>query len=60
MALLLREDRLATLTALTEVELLVIEPGKFDNLLEGVPSVARALVRSLARRLRDTDQMLKH
>ena len=60
MALLLREQRQATVTAATPVDLLVIEPGHFDNLLDRVPSVSRQLVVSLAQRLRDTDQAFKH
>jgi len=60
MALLLREQRQATVTAATPVDLLVIEPGHFDSLLDRVPSVSRQLVVSLAQRLRDTDQALKH
>ena len=60
MALLLREQRQATLTAATEVDVLVIEPGHFDSLLERVPAVARQLVMSLARRLYDADQAFKH
>jgi CRP/FNR family transcriptional regulator len=60
MALLLRDERQATITAATDLDVMVIEPGHFDQLLEQVPSVARALVVSLARRLRDADDQLRH
>lgn len=60
MALLLRGERQATIVAATPLDILVIEPGHFDQLLDRVPSVSRQLVVSLAQRLRDTDQALKH
>ncbi|MFM7534420.1 MAG: cyclic nucleotide-binding domain-containing protein [Acidimicrobiales bacterium] len=59
LALLLREPRQATLTAATDVDLLVIEPGRFHTLLEQ-PSIARALVTALARRLSNADKALRH
>jgi CRP-like cAMP-binding protein len=59
LALLLREPRQATLTAATDVDLLVIEPGRFHTLLEQ-PSIARALVTALARRLSSADKALRH
>jgi CRP-like cAMP-binding protein len=58
LSLLLREPRQATLTAQTEVDVLVIEPGGFHLVLEQ-PSVARTVALSLARRLRDTDAALR-
>jgi CRP-like cAMP-binding protein len=59
LALLLREPRQATLTALTDVDLMVIEPGRFHTVLDQ-PAVARGLVLALARRLRDADAALRH
>jgi CRP-like cAMP-binding protein len=58
LSLLLREVRQATVTAATDVNLLVIEPNHFDELLDRVPAICRQLVVSLARRLRDADQKL--
>ena len=49
--------RVATITAKTDMDLYVIEPGAFEPLLDQ-PSIARALVHSLAKRLRRADQML--
>ena len=59
MSLLLHEPRRATVTAATDVVVLVIEPGRFDQLLDKVPSITRQLLKSVARRLRDTDELLK-
>jgi CRP/FNR family transcriptional regulator, cyclic AMP receptor protein len=59
MSLLLHEPRRATVVAATEVEVLVIEPGRFEALLDTVPSISRQLLKSVARRLRDTDALLK-
>ena len=60
LALLLHEPRQASLLAATDVRLLVIEPGRFEELLNRIPSMARQLVVSLARRLRDADALLHH
>jgi CRP-like cAMP-binding protein len=60
LALLLHDERQATVTAATDLKLLVIEPGRFQQLLDSVPSVSRQLVVSLAKRLRETDRQLRH
>lgn len=60
LSLLLHEPRQASVTAATEVRLLVIEPGRFDVLLEQVPAISRHLLVALARRLRDADRRLHH
>lgn len=60
LALILRDERQATVTAADEVDIMVIEPGHFHQLLDSVPSVTRSLVETLARRLRDTDEQLRH
>ncbi len=60
LALLLHDERQATVTAATDLKILVIEPGRFQQLLDSVPSVSRQLVVSLAKRLRETDRHLKH
>ncbi len=60
MALLLQEPRSGTLVTTTEVDLLVIEPGRFDELLDRVPNISRQLVVTLARRLLDADERLRH
>jgi CRP/FNR family transcriptional regulator len=58
MALLLREPRRATVTAATDVDILVIEPGRWDDLLVRVPTIPRQLLVSLARRLASADDKL--
>ena len=60
LSLLLHEPRRASVTATSELRILVIEHGHFDDLLERVPSMARSLLASLAQRLRDTDALLHH
>jgi CRP/FNR family cyclic AMP-dependent transcriptional regulator len=49
--------RAATITASSDMDLYVIEPGAFEPLLDE-SSIAKALVRSLAKRLRHADQMI--
>ncbi|HWL36439.1 MAG TPA: cyclic nucleotide-binding domain-containing protein [Frankiaceae bacterium] len=53
MALLDTAPRTATVTALTDMELLVLEPRSFGDLLDRHPSVAKRLLATLARRLRE-------
>lgn len=45
--------RSATVTAETDMELLVLDPRAFSDLLDRHPSVTRALALALARRLRE-------
>ena len=49
--------RAATITAATDMDLYVIEPGAFAPLLDE-PSISKALVKSLASRLRAADKLL--
>lgn len=46
----------ATVTAVTDCELLVIDSRRFRPLLEEVPVLAHKIMVSLARRLRDADR----
>ena len=50
--------RSATVTAETEMELLVLDPRAFSDLLDRHPSVTRALALALARRLREVEESL--
>lgn len=54
MALLDGKPRSATVTAVTEVLVLMISRTKFVGLLEAEPKVAIAMMATLTRRLRDT------
>ena len=56
MSSLTGELRSATVTAMTDVEVLVIADADFDRLRERRPEVAVALVRMLAKRLADAEQ----
>lgn len=52
MALLDTAPRAATVTAVTEMELFVLEPRSFGDLLDRHPSVSKRLLAAMARRLR--------
>jgi CRP-like cAMP-binding protein len=56
MALLDDGPRTATITATSPMTLAVVARNDFGRLLEDVPAVARAIMRALARRLRDLDE----
>lgn len=58
MASLTGELRSATVTALEDVEALVIADRDFDELRERRPAIAVALVRKIAGRLRDVERSL--
>jgi len=58
MALLDHGTRTATVVAATELDTLVSSAAEFAQILAAVPSVARSLLVSLARRLRDTNDLL--
>ena len=47
--------RTATVTATSTMTLAVVAPNEFGQLLEDVPTVARAIMRGLARRIRELD-----
>lgn len=51
--------RSATVTATTDLQLLVIEPRSFSALMEVVP-VAKKLLGELSDRLRSTDELAAH
>lgn len=57
MGLLDGGPRVATITAETDMDVYVIEPGGFAPLLDE-PSISKALVKSLVQRLRNADQLL--
>ena len=55
LALLDKGPRAATVTAETEMVLLVLDSRGFSALLDDVPSVRRAVMRAMASRLRETE-----
>jgi len=58
LALLLHDERQATVVAATDMDVMVIEPGRFQSLMEDVPRLSKEIALSLARRLRATDKLL--
>jgi CRP-like cAMP-binding protein len=56
--LLDRGVRTATVVAETDVEALVASTTEFDRILAHVPAVSRSMLSSLARRLRQADDLL--
>ena len=58
MALLDGGPRIATVTAATDMELLVLSRREFLELIDQVPSVTRRLLEGLGARLRDADLQL--
>ncbi|MDH4145410.1 MAG: cyclic nucleotide-binding domain-containing protein [Acidimicrobiia bacterium] len=59
MGLLTGGPRAATITARTDMEVQVIEPGHFQALLDK-PSITKALLLSVVERLRSADALLHH
>jgi CRP/FNR family transcriptional regulator, cyclic AMP receptor protein len=55
LALLDRQPRSATVTAETEMELLILGQRQFNAILESVPSLSRKLLATMATRLRESD-----
>jgi len=55
MSLLDGGPRSATVTAETDMHLLVLGTGNFANLLDDVPAVARKVMRGMAERLREAE-----
>ena len=55
LALLDKAPRNATVTAQTEMELVVLGQREFGGLIDEVPGFARKLLAGMARRLRDSD-----
>lgn len=60
MSLLDEGPRSATVTAETEMQLLVLSSRRFSSLIEGNPSVSRKLLRGMAQRLRGTESGPTH
>jgi CRP-like cAMP-binding protein len=58
MALLDGGPRVATVTALTEMDLLVLSRSEFDRLLDDFPKVSRRMLEAFAARLRGADAAL--
>ena len=59
MALLDGGPRIATVTAATDMELLVLSRREFLELIDQVPTVTRRLLEGLGARLRDADLRLQ-
>jgi CRP/FNR family transcriptional regulator, cyclic AMP receptor protein len=60
MALMHRAPRSATVTADTDMHLLVVNSREFSTLIEEVPSVARKVMAAVAERLRDAERAQPH
>ena len=60
MALLDEGIRAATVTAETDMHLLVIDSRSFSALIQEVPSVARKILRAMAQRLRVAEKEAAH
>jgi CRP/FNR family transcriptional regulator, cyclic AMP receptor protein len=60
MALLHSAPRSATVTALSDMHLLVLSSREFSTLVEDVPSVARKVLAAMAERLRDAERAQPH
>jgi CRP/FNR family transcriptional regulator, cyclic AMP receptor protein len=58
LAMLDKGPRTATVRAVSDVTLAVIGPRDFDAALEEIPGLSKALLVSLARRLRSMDERL--
>jgi CRP/FNR family transcriptional regulator, cyclic AMP receptor protein len=60
LALLDQGPRVATVTADTDMQLLVLTSRAFSSLLDDVPSVSRRILRGMAERLRDAESTPTH
>jgi CRP/FNR family transcriptional regulator, cyclic AMP receptor protein len=60
MALLHRAQRSATVTAESDMHLLVLNSREFSTLMDDVPSVARKVLAAVAERLREAEQPQPH
>lgn len=60
LALLDGGPRSATVTATTDMVLLVLSKPAFNAVLDEIPTLAHKLLVSLARRLRESEQSLSH
>jgi CRP-like cAMP-binding protein len=57
MALLDGGPRVATVTALTPMKLLVLNRSEFPSMLAAAPMVAKRILAAISRRLRDTEDL---
>ena len=55
LALLDKGPRSATVTAVTDMMVLVMGPREFTSAIDAIPNFSQKLLQSLARRIRDTD-----
>lgn len=60
MALLSGGPRTATVTAETDVQLMVLAPREFEVILDREPAVARAILRGMAHRVRSLQPAHTH
>jgi CRP/FNR family transcriptional regulator, cyclic AMP receptor protein len=60
MALLHSAPRSATVTAESDMRLVVLSSREFSTLIEDVPSVARKVLAAMAERLRDAERAQPH
>lgn len=60
MSLLDQAPRAATVTALTDMTLLVLDARSFSTLLDQAPSVARKILRGMAQRIRNLEKAPTH
>lgn len=60
MSLLDHGPRAATVTAGSDMTLLVLDPRQFDSLLKETPSVAYKVMKTLAERLREVEKAPSH
>lgn len=60
MSLLDHGPRAATVTAASDMTLLVLDPRQFDSLLKDTPSVAYKVLKTLASRLREVEKAPSH
>jgi CRP/FNR family transcriptional regulator, cyclic AMP receptor protein len=60
MGLLDGQERSATVIAETDTSLVVVHSTAFDTLIDNVPGFQKAMLRTLARRVREREQALLH
>lgn len=60
LSLLDKQPRSATVTAVSDMTVLVLGPREFSSALEAVPGLAQKLLSSMARRVRETNRHLSH
>jgi CRP-like cAMP-binding protein len=60
MALLDQGPRTATVTAETDMHLLVLDSRNFSSLIEDIPGVGRKVLRAVAVRLREAEREPTH